>query len=389
MPVLASALQKCSRRSGQEAWARCIAHRTPDSVATSQSKSSRLPSPTTRSDSHASIVRRTSLASLDHPGIAKIHGLEDSSGRACAGDGVGRGADAGGSDRGPASAGRRNRPPSRGQIAEALEAAHEKGIIHRDLEPANIKVKSTGPSKCSTSVLQSARPPKGPTPMCQIRPRSVTTERRRRRSSEPPLTWAGAGSRQSRRQTRRHLGVRLRLVRDADGPACPSRRDDVTDTIVAIVSKGARLGNVDHGAPQSTCGRCSMRCLEEGSQATPAGDRRCASPDRGVDQRKTASEGRRDFIPRPTSASRRCRARGMIGALTVAVACSVRNLGADQCRCQPLPIHWSRFEDALPATQALSPHLTCDVAVSPDGLYIAYRRRCRRCAVDRARAGST
>jgi len=86
------------------------------------------------------------LASLNHPNIASIYGLEESAetkalvlelveGPTLA-DLIGQGPmtiDAA--------------LPIARQIAEALEAAHEAGVIHRDLKPANIKVREDGTVK--------------------------------------------------------------------------------------------------------------------------------------------------------------------------------------------------------------------------------------------------
>ena len=86
------------------------------------------------------------LASLNHPNIAQIHGLEESDDtRALVLELV----------EGPSLADRISQGPIpvdealpiAKQIAEALEAAHEQGVIHRDLKPANIKVREDGTVK--------------------------------------------------------------------------------------------------------------------------------------------------------------------------------------------------------------------------------------------------
>ena len=86
------------------------------------------------------------LASLNHPNIGGIHGLEESDGvKALVLELV----------EGPTLADRIAQGPIpvdealpiAKQIAEALEAAHEQGVIHRDLKPANIKVKEDGTVK--------------------------------------------------------------------------------------------------------------------------------------------------------------------------------------------------------------------------------------------------
>ena len=88
----------------------------------------------------------TVLASLNHPHIASIYGLEESEGISAL---VMELVD------GPTLAERMAAGPVSvaealaiaRQIAEAVESAHEKGIIHRDLKPANVKLTGEGAVK--------------------------------------------------------------------------------------------------------------------------------------------------------------------------------------------------------------------------------------------------
>ena len=100
------------------------------------------------------------LASLNHPNIAGIHGLEKSGGTTAlilelvAGPTL--------AERiveGPIPVD--EALPIVTQIAAALEAAHEQGIIHRDLKPSNIKLRPDGTVKILDFGLAKAMEPTG------------------------------------------------------------------------------------------------------------------------------------------------------------------------------------------------------------------------------------
>jgi Tol biopolymer transport system component len=93
------------------------------------------------------------LASLNHPNIGAIHGLEETDPSTSSGQAVC--ALVLELVEGPTLADRIAQGPMpvdealaiAQQIADALEAAHEQGVVHRDLKPANIKVRPDGAVK--------------------------------------------------------------------------------------------------------------------------------------------------------------------------------------------------------------------------------------------------
>src|SRR5262245_4319007 len=100
------------------------------------------------------------LAALNHPNIAHVYGLEQADGvRGLVMELV----------EGPTLADRiaqgaiplAEALPIGKQIADALEAAHEQGVIHRDLKPANIKVRPDGTVKVLDFGLAKALQPAG------------------------------------------------------------------------------------------------------------------------------------------------------------------------------------------------------------------------------------
>ena len=79
------------------------------------------------------------LASLEHPNIAPIFGLEDSTDQKAIVMALVEGTSLAERITAGPIPGEEAKHIAR-QIIEALEYAHERGVIHRDLKPANIKV---------------------------------------------------------------------------------------------------------------------------------------------------------------------------------------------------------------------------------------------------------
>jgi eukaryotic-like serine/threonine-protein kinase len=313
------------------------------------------------------------LAALNHPHIAQIHGLEERGAvRALVMELVEGEELSARIARGPIPL--EDALPIARQIADALEAAHEAGIIHRDLKPANIKVRHDGTVKVLdfglAKALESVASSAGVGQTSPLHDAVTITS--------PALTMQGVV-----------LGTAAYMSPEqARGKAVDKRTDiwafgcvlyemltghqgfsgdTVTDVLAAIVQKEPDWAALPAGTPESL--RRLLRC--------------CL--DKDAKQRlRDIGDARLDLEPGvlatgmvahpPVSWGRRAMHAGIwlaAGAVLAAIVLSV----VDARRPTPMPsVARMTVLPAADAPLSIEPE-TPDVAITPDGRRVLYQAR--------------
>ena len=341
-----------------------------------------LPSVTADPDRIARFRREAQvLASLNHPNIAHIHGIEEANGvtalilELVEGDDLAQRI-----SRGPIPID--EALPIARQIAEALEAAHEHGIIHRDLKPANIKVRPDGTVKVLDFGLAKALDPHAGSSATAMN--SPTLSMHATQSGVILGTAAYMSPEQAkgkvvdRRTDVWSFGVVLYEMLTGTRPF---RGDDVTDTLAAVLKDTPAFDAL----PASTPPRLRWildRCLER--------DPRARLRDIGEARVQLAAIARGDAevgasAPTVTAADVQARIDGAasqarrhilarrvlpLGVLaTLAVVAAVVWIGANGTA--PMPGSVTRMLVPLPEGRVLAARVRA-MALSPDGQQLVY-----------------
>jgi len=248
------------------------------------------------------------------------------------------------------------------QIAEALEAAHEAGVIHRDLKPANIKVRGDGTVKVLDFGLAKALGPDG-----------VNTASGGSTMTSPAVTGLGVilgtASYMAPEQARgRPVDKRADIwafgavwFEMLTGRA-PFPGETITDVIAAVLTREPDWSLLPAGTPPLVR-RLLRRCLEK--------DTKQRLRDIGEVRVALAGESLEPVAPAAAPAKSRVPGPGWIAAGVLLVA-----LGAEifwpraQTLAKPQPL--ITYDVVPPGKAALRLDSRPAVAISPDGSAIVF-----------------
>ena len=311
------------------------------------------------------------LASLNHPNIAQIHGIEESEGtRALVLELV----------EGPTLADRIAKGPIpldealpiAKQIAEALEAAHEAGVIHRDLKPANIKVREDGTVKVLDFGLAKAFQPDGSDPNMSMSPTISLTAA----ATQMGMVIGTAAYMSPEQAKGKPVDKRAdvwafgTVLYEMLTGAKPFTGKDVSDTLAAVLRIEADLDALPEATPPRLR-QVLKACLqkEPKDRVRDVGDVLLAMD--GVFETTVVASSETATVPplqlwqRPVPL--------VIGVLALLVATSLAIWSLTR---QPdTPADLMRFAIVAPDTAPFGlSRATRDLAISPDGTYIIYKR---------------
>ncbi len=326
------------------------------------------------------------LASLNHPNIAAIYGLEESGAAGALvmelvegpmlaerffGSSVGTGlVPAQGHPEGTSLRVEECLDIAK-QIAGGLEAAHEKGIVHRDLKPANVKMSSDGTVKLLDFGLAKAFNPQD-------------SGSNLNQSDSPTLSIApsesgvilGTASYMSPEQAR---GKQVDKRTDIWSYGCllyealTGRQafggETVSDIVAAILGRDPDWQVLPEGTP-STIRVLLRRCLQKDPRLRlhDIADARIEIEEALDPSRATPLIGADGGQPRPTR-----RTRAVIWSLAVAAAVGIGVALWSLLRAPPPPSRpIARFVVSLPTSDGLALGLEPVVTLSPDGSRLVY-----------------
>ena len=310
------------------------------------------------------------LAALNHPNIAQIHGLEEIDGLPALVMELVDGDDlAARILRGPVPLD--EALPIARQIADALDAAHAQGIVHRDLKPANVMVRADGTVKVLDFGLAKALDPLSSSAAAAALALSPTI------TSPAALTGAGVilgtaaymSPEQARGKAvdkRSDLWAFGAVLFEMLTGTRAFRGDDVTDTIASVIAKEPDWSALPADTP-AAIHRLLRRCLEKERQ------RRLSD---AADARLEIDEG---LAPSPAGASpdpsrapaRRGAAPWLAGALGLGLGAVIVLLAWAPWR-RSAPARLVRLTADLGVDASLAGGLGDIVALSPDGSVAAF-----------------